>query len=113
MIFRITKNPKHLPPYQENIELRRLKLDLICYHKILNNKIIIANDNRPSIRLATLPRRLSKMTSVLGSRTQLRHQSFLVRMSKVFNKLPNDIAHLNEPIEFKVALGNLDLSSLL
>ena len=120
MLFRIIKDPKHLLTYEqrlkflqlERLQFRRLRLDLICYHKILNDKIIIADNNRPQRTIFANPRHHSKITPVLGSRTQLRHQSFFVRMSKIFNKLPNHIAQLNEPIHFKVALKSIDLSLL-
>ena len=104
------------PPYSElllingleSLELRRLKSDLILFHKYLHGDTIINCQNPFECRETKTRGERYKIFPV-SCKTIIRHNSFFVRTSRIYTKLPPDIRHNNVKLfRFKLDKYNLD-----
>lgn len=97
------QNPfAQLPSYEEllfinnleSLELRRLKSDLILFHKHLHGDAIISCCNPYTCRQTNT--RGEKYKIIPNScKTLIRHNSFFVRTSRIYTKLPPQIRNCN------------------
>ena len=96
-----TLNPTEpLPPYQEHLlanrveslELRRLKSDLVLFHKHLHGFVNIDCHNGYRCS-ATITRGDKYKIFPAICKTIVRHNSFFVRTSRIYSKLPDEIRH--------------------
>jgi hypothetical protein len=69
-------------------ELRRLKTDLIL------NKIILNESNKPPVRITNTRGNASKY-SYRHARTNIRKDSFFIRVPKIYGKLPENMIPVN------------------
>jgi hypothetical protein len=89
----------------EPLWLRRLKLNLIFLHSILNNRTYAANINLISHVSATYSLRNKGFTvQIPRVRTSTRERSFLVKYSSIWNRLPYEIRATSSKLVFKTRL---------
>jgi hypothetical protein len=97
----------------EPLEIRRLKLDLVLFHKISNGLIKV---DRPVVDLprhSHNTRFRHNKTAITRARILPRYNSFFVRVPKKFCKLPLNLQHCTDPYIFRKQLDTIDLSSIL
>ena len=97
----------------ESLELRRLKSDLILFHKYLHGKakINIKQNNAFQCRETKTRGEKFKIFPVY-CKTNIRNNSFFIRTSKIYSQLPTEIRQTNV-IEFKCMLSKCCLSKYL
>ena len=97
------KNPtERPPPYDEllqmynleTLELRRLKSDLILFHKFLCGSIKMDSNNTFTYLPSKTRGEMYKIV-VPCVLTPIRHNSFFVRVPRIYNKLPLDLKQMN------------------
>jgi hypothetical protein len=123
MFLRIVYNRSH--PHQEtpnysnllkifkldSLEIRRLKLDLIFFHKILHGKIRINYQNSFTIK-ETKTRGEEYKIHIPAVSNKIRHNSFFIRVPRQYSLLPSNIRK-STPDQFKALLELVDLHSYL
>ena len=95
----------------ESLELRRLKSDLILFHKYLHGEAIIKCQNPFETRETKTRGEKYKLFPV-SCKTIIRHNSFFVRTSRIYSLLPSTIRHTNVK-SFKIKLNSHCLSKFL
>jgi hypothetical protein len=74
----------------DTLNVRRLKLDLVMYHSIRKDRILV--NRKPDLPSHTHTTRFRLNRIVISrARTQPRHNSFFVRVPKKFCKIPINI----------------------
>ena len=98
------------------LKVRRLKLDIIYYHKIMHGEINIkhANEHVPDMAdtnsNSTAKTRLQhRRIKILGSRLQIRHNSYFVRLPKIYSKIPSKWTSINDSSAFKRFVNNSNM----
>ena len=95
----------------ESLKIRRLKSDLILFHKFLHGEAKINCKNPYEIRETKTRGEKYKIFPV-SCQTIIRHNSFFVRTSRIYSLLPSEIRHTNVK-SFKVKLNSHCLSKFL
>lgn len=109
------------PPYHtrlaildlELLEIRRLKADLVFFHKIILSEIKISNRNRPLINTGLNTRRHSLKFILPHANTKLRFNSFILRTARHYSKLPNNITTVCNSKVFRNSLKNDFMAKIL
>jgi hypothetical protein len=94
------------------LSVRRLKLDLVMYQSIRNERILVNRKPDPPTHSHNTRFRLNR-TVISRARTQLRHNSFFVRVPKKFCKIPINIQQIKDPVLFRYQLDSIDIAKLL
>ena len=95
----------------ESLEIRRLKSDLILFHKYLHGEAKINCKNPYEVRETKTRGEKYKIFPV-SCQTIIRHNSFFVRTSRIYSLLPSELRHTNVK-SFKVKLNSHCLSKFL
>ena len=111
--------PHISPPYHqllttfnlESLELRRLQSDLKLFHRFIHGLIPIKHNNSFTIQKSRTRGESFKISSQLTT-TNIRFNSFFVKTSRQYSKLPPEL-RIKPPLEFLVHLKNFNLSYLL
>ena len=96
----------------DSLKVRRLKLDIIYYHKIMHGEVCIkgANEHIPdpvATKVSSAKTRLQqRRIKILGSRLQIRHNSYFVRLPKIYSKIPSKWTSINDSSLFKSFVNN-------
>ena len=88
----------------ESLEQRRLKSDLILFHKHLNGNAKINNQTSYTVRESNTRGEKYKIFPNV-CKTIARHNAFFVRTSRIYSKLPIEVRNCNDSMAFK---SNLD-----
>ena len=95
------------------LRVRRLKLDIIYYHKIMHGEINIkyANEHIPDMAdtnsNSTAKTRLQqRRIKILGFRLQSRHNFYFVRLPKIYSKISSKWTSINDSCAFKRFVNN-------
>ena len=75
--------------------MRRNKLDLIFYSKIINNEVEICEENKPKQTHNLNTRNSQKRACYQQAKLNIRRNSFFVRVPKIYLKLPLQLANAN------------------
>ena len=94
----------------EPLEHRRIKNDLITFHKILYGIPSLAHNNSFTIRESRIRGDRFKISTHNCAKTS-RHNSFLIRAPRLYNLLVSEIK-ANPPILFAKLLGGIQLTSI-
>ena len=95
----------------ESLEHRRIKSDLILFHKYLHGEVKI-NCHRPFESRKTNTRGEKYKMFPLTCKTIIRHNSYFIRTSRVYTLLPIDIRQTNVKL-FKLRLSNFCFDKFL
>ena len=95
----------------ETLELRRLKSDLLLFHKYLHGEVKI-NCRNPFECRETKTRGERYKIFPVSYKTFIRHNSFFVRTSRLYRLLPSDVRP-NDVKNFKIRLNNYCLTKYL
>ena len=93
----------------QNLQERRLISDLILYHKIIHNKIRINSRHKP---ITSLQRNRIKINTT-ACESYAGFNSFFVRMSRIYSKLPPELIINPSQFSFKNSLSKICLSNFL
>ena len=91
----------------KTLQERRLISDLILYHKIIHNKIRINSRHKPIISL----QRNRVKINTMACKSYARFNSFFVRMSRIYSKLPPELIINPSQFSFKNSLSKICLSN--
>jgi hypothetical protein len=104
-------------PYHERLEIlglqtlesRRIINDLVLFDKIDKNKIILNESNKPPVRITNTRGNASKY-SYRHARTNIRKDSFFIRVPKIYGKLPLNMIPVSFNSEqFRQKLNKFDI----
>ena len=96
----------------DSLEIRRNKLDVIYFSKIIHGEVKIINEKIPKLMTHIRTRNQHKFAYRPFSRLALRRQSFFHRVPKILAKLPIS-AIKSSPSELKNELKKLPYNALL
>ena len=99
----------------ESLEMRRLKLDLCMYYKIIHNFIALPADLYFHFDDRNLTTRNYDPNNLLKPmlRTMLSGQNFFTRCIDAWNSIPLDVRNADSFLVFKRALHAIDLSRFM
>ena len=109
------------PPYEhrlsilkiQSLEMRKLKLDLVFYHKIILGEVKINVRNLPKTKAFRFSKRRNTNFIIPPAKSKLRFDSFFVRTCRLYTKLPPNLITLPNGLTFKNALKDEILIDLL
>ena len=97
----------------EPLSIRRFKAELLTFFKITKKLLVINKRNLPSSQTAYRTRNNCPLTLVSHSRTNLRLNSFFIRVPRKFFKLPKQCTNASSLSDFIHHLNNVNLAQLL
>ena len=95
----------------DSFKVRRLKLDIIYYHKIMHGEVSIrdANEHIPDLvatKVLSAKTRLQQRRIKILARLQIRHNSHFARLPKIYSKIPSKLTSINDSSVFKNFVNN-------
>ena len=96
----------------ESLEKRRLDADLVLFHKILLGEISLKPSSKPVFKVSLTRGSKLKMRTP-NIRSNVRFNFFLMSMSRLYPKLPNNLQNASTSKQFKSILKNIDLIKLI
>lgn len=71
-----------------------LKLNILFYHKILNERVRINEKNKQTFNSKECTRFQHYYLKILSFKLHCRHNSYFVRLPKIYTKLPQDLVNV-------------------